>query len=142
MSAESERREALETAARAMQRSYELEQKLEAAEARVSALERERDDWLRQRWGYQNRAEVAERGHKAVSARDFEQRDEIKALRARVAALTQEKEQFRIEADCGLRDYDALELAAGLMREALQKIADGRANRAFGQCARGTDRAA
>ena len=34
-----------------------------------------------QRWSHQNRAEVAERGHRASQARDFEQRAELAALR-------------------------------------------------------------
>lgn len=29
---------------------------------------------------------------------------------------------YRIEADCAMRDYDALEVDAGIMREALAKI--------------------
>lgn len=49
--------------------------------ALISAVD-ERDGLLSQRWSHQNRAEVAERGHKASQARDFEQRDQIAALRA------------------------------------------------------------
>lgn len=52
------------------------------AEALEADREDDRDKWLHQRWSYENRAEVAERGHKAALARDFKQRDEIKALRA------------------------------------------------------------
>jgi hypothetical protein len=44
----------------------------------------ERDGLLSQRWSNQNRAEVAERGHQAASARDFEQREQIKGLRAAI----------------------------------------------------------
>lgn len=36
---------------------------------RCEELEAERETWMRQRWSYQNRAEVAERGHKAALAR-------------------------------------------------------------------------
>ena len=32
-------------------------------------------------------------------------------------------DDYRVEADCAMRDYDALELDAGIMREALEKIA-------------------
>jgi hypothetical protein len=40
-------------------------------------------------------------------------------------------EAARIEADCAMRDYDALELDAGIMLEALLAIERGRPNKGF-----------
>lgn len=47
-----------------------------------------------------------------------------------------EANAYRIEADELLRDYDALELDAGIMLAALSKIAEGRRNRIFDPWAR------
>ena len=68
---------------------------LDALVARVTEAEERENAWLRQRWGYQNRAEVAERGHKAALARDFAQRDEIKHLRAALADARSALEKAR-----------------------------------------------
>jgi DNA repair exonuclease SbcCD ATPase subunit len=69
----------------------------------IERLTEEREQLLKQRWSKENRAEVAERGHKAALARDFEQRDTIKVLRAEVERLTgernEEKERHRETAD-------------------------------------------
>ena len=43
----------------------------------------------------------------------------------------EERDAYRIEADCAMRDYDALEVDAGIMREALVKIAEKRPNEKF-----------
>lgn len=40
------------------------------------------------------------------------------------AVLRAERDQYRIEADCAMRDYDALELEAGVLRDALRGIAE------------------
>jgi hypothetical protein len=50
--------------------------------------------------------------------------------------LREQVNQYRIEADRALRDYDGLELDAGLMGEALSKIAEGRPNERFDPWAR------
>lgn len=56
---------------------------------------------------------------------------EATALRARIRQLERERDGFRIEADCAMRDYDSLELAAGELKDGLEKIARGRPNRTF-----------
>jgi hypothetical protein len=61
---------------------------------------------------------------------------------ARLAKMTEIANAYRIEADCAMRDYDGLEVDAGIMREALQQIADARPNRAFDPWARELARAA
>lgn len=38
---------------------------------------------------------------------------------------------YRIEADEAMRDYDALEVDAGVMVDALARISEGRRNKAF-----------
>lgn len=48
--------------------------------------------------------------------------EEVHAQRLRLPDVPHDCE-YRIEADCAMRDYDALELEAGVMREALEKIA-------------------
>ncbi len=57
---------------------------VEVCQSDLAALIAERDGLLSQRWSHQNRAEVAERGHRASQARDFEQRDRIKSLRTAI----------------------------------------------------------
>jgi HPt (histidine-containing phosphotransfer) domain-containing protein len=59
-----------------------LLRRLSELEQENDGLRAEKETWLAQRWSFQTRAEVAERGHKAALARDFQQRDEIKQLRA------------------------------------------------------------
>lgn len=44
---------------------------------------------------------------------------EATALRDHIAKLASERDEFRIEADCAMRDYDALELRFGEMRDAI-----------------------
>jgi hypothetical protein len=63
-----------------------------------------------------------------------EQRLLVRAEKAEAALahVTEEREQYRIEADCGLRDYDALELKFGILETALQEIADARGNQDSG----------
>lgn len=51
-------------------------------------------------------------------------------------------DEFRIEADCGLRDYDGLELDFGIARRALEQIAEGRPNRTFDPWSRDLARSA
>ncbi len=61
-----------------------------------------------------------------------------------VAAVTdreqirRDAESYRVEADCAMRDYDALELEAGILRDALSQIAEGRRNEMFDPWARET----
>jgi len=53
-----------------------------------------------------------------------------------VLELRGQADRYRIEADCGLRDYDALEVDAGIMFAALETIAIGRRNELFDPWAR------
>jgi hypothetical protein len=55
----------------------------------------------------------------------------LDARDARLAEVEREKERYRIEADCGLRDYDALELRYGHLREACEAISNKRPNKTF-----------
>lgn len=64
-------------------------------------------------WYAENRSGAPSQGHVALAS-----------LLASLARVIQEREQYRIEADCGLRDYDALELKYGTLVTALQEIAD------------------
>jgi hypothetical protein len=57
--------------------------------------------------------------------------DAVASLRGRVEQAEREANEYRVEADRGLSDYDALELEAGIMREALEKIAAKRPNKGF-----------
>ena len=57
-------------------------------------------------------------------------------------AANQHDCEYRIEADCAMRDYDGLELDAGVMHKALTEIAEGRRNQAFDPWARETAQAA
>lgn len=56
--------------------------------------------------------------------------------------LEAERDAYRIESDCGLRDYDGLEVEAGELRDVLQQIAEGRPNKTFDPWARGLAREA
>ena len=49
--------------------------------------------------------------------------EEVHAQRLRLPPDAPHDCEYRIEADCAMRDYDALELEAGVMRAALEKIA-------------------
>lgn len=57
--------------------------------------------------------------------------DRADTLEARLAEAEKERDEYRIEADCGLRDFDALELTTDIYREALAKIRDKRPNKTF-----------
>lgn len=52
-------------------------------------------------------------------------------VHCQLAESRAEANRYRIEADCALRDFDGLELDAGIMREALEKIAAKRPNHSF-----------
>ena len=47
-------------------------------------------------------------------------RAEATALHLHIEALTADRDAYRIEADCGLRDYDALELRYGQLLDAVK----------------------
>lgn len=56
--------------------------------------------------------------------------------------LEVERDLYRIEADCAMRDYDHLEVDAGIMVRALRAIAEGRPNRVFDPWAKETAKSA
>jgi hypothetical protein len=52
-------------------------------------------------------------------------------LAAALERAERERDEFRIEADQGLTEYDGLELSFGIVGDALQQIATGRRNERF-----------
>jgi hypothetical protein len=87
------------------------------------------------------------RGLAAEGLEAFSALDEARAERDRIArqeekladvlaSVQAERDRYRIESDCGMRDFDALELRAGIMRFALERIANPRANMPFDPWAR------
>lgn len=78
-------------------------------------------------------AELAETRAEADKLREYLKLANTTAERrgARAVAAEARAEEHRIEADCAMRDFDGLELNAGIMREALERIAAKRPNQSF-----------
>ncbi len=57
--------------------------------------------------------------------------ERLRVAVARASAAEHDRDSYRIEADCAMRDYDDLELRFGQATESLQQIADRRPNRVF-----------
>jgi len=90
-------------------------------EAQVERLTGERDEWERLARQLKNSEDIQLKNARA----------EVGRLSGLVAELEAKANEYRIEADCGLRDYDGLEVDAGTMVRALVSIAEPRPNKPF-----------